>query len=378
MDGHAAGQRDIDLVLVTGAGASRSFGAERLFPLMRDFAHAIRAKVVETPNANTMVMNNMLPLDKGISGPEFERRLGQFLRQAEAFRAMEPLLKPSLNLFQIHQAVKGVQPSGKSALEEWHWFMQVVIDEMIEVINRTLFDLFASRINTDSAASGYGWLLTQLGITSAKSSFVYATTNYDTVGESALKRLGYNIEWGRPPQLDASPDEVLRVDRLIERLPGIVPVLHLHGRVGWYIRRLDLQRQVTELISPIYNKDSGVPVVVWPDDTKDASTYSAQPIIDSLWSQFRETLSRARKVLVLGHSLNDAFLIQAISANVPSDRLAVTVFGEGPDHDGVVERVREGLGQVTTILLDFDKSPSGNNEIANWTERVHALDSARR
>jgi hypothetical protein len=372
MDGDAD-TRDIDLVLVTGAGASVAFGAERRFPLMKGFADAIRAKVVETPNANTMVMNNMLPLDKGISGPDFERVLGRFLRQAEAFRGMEPLLKPSLDLFQIHQAVKGIQPSGKSALEEWHWFMQVVIDELIEVLNQTLFDLFASRINTDAAASGYGWLLGQLGITSARSSFVYATTNYDTVGENALRVLGYNIEWGRPPQLVASADEVVRVDRLIERLPGVVPVLHLHGRVGWYIRRLDLQRQVTELISPIYNKDSGVPVVVWPDDTKDASTYSAQPIIDSLWSQFRQTLGRAQKVLVLGHSLNDRILIEAISTNVPTHRIAVTVF-DGPDHDGVVARAREAFGSnVATLLLDFNKSPQGNEEPARWAERVDQL-----
>jgi hypothetical protein len=369
MDEDAA-KRDIDLVLVTGAGSSRSFGAERLFPLMPDFADAIRSNVVGTPNTNTMVMNSILLLPKGMNGPDFEETLGRFLRQAQAFRTMAPLIKPSLDLFQIDHSLKGIMPSGQSALEQWHQLMLFTIDEMIELLNQTLFELFASRINASAAASGYEWLLRQLGITSASSSFVYATTNYDIVGEQALTDLGYNVDWGRPPQLaNASPDAVVKVDRLIERLPGIVPVLHLHGRVNWYVGP---DGQVRDFIAYNYNKEWGVPVVVWPDDTKDASTYAVQPIIDSLWSQFRQTVTRARKVLVLGHSLNDPFLIQALSV-VPEERLAVTVYPEGSDHQNVADRIRQALGQVTILPLNFDKSPGGNEEPAKWAQRVDQL-----
>jgi hypothetical protein len=68
-------------------------------------------------------------------------------------------------------------------------------------------------------------------------------------------------------------------------------------RLGWYVRPQSPPGQVHDLIVSNYNKDWGIPVVVWPD-SKDASTYSAQPVIDQLWRQFRVTLAQARKVLV--------------------------------------------------------------------------------
>lgn len=367
--------RDIDLVLVTGAGASRSFGRPELFPLMQHFSEAVIKRIEGAQSQNTTAMRKVLPLVRGMTGPEFEHALGSFLRQAQAFRDMEPLLKPSLDLVQLQPHLRMILPSSNaSALEDWHYWMRLAIDELVGLLNQTLFELFSGSIDVDAAASGYDWLLAQLRVTT-DSSLVYATTNYDFVGEQALSKLGYRIDWGRRPQLtNASAEEPVRVERLIEGLPGNVPMLHLHGSVRWFVRPNAASGQVHDMIVSNYNKEWGIPVVVWPDDTKDASTYSVQPVIDQLWRQFQVALGRARKVVVLGHSLHDPYLTEAIRTNVPTQRLAVTMLADDLEHAAKVERIRGDLGDVAIVLLEFEGSPRSDGELADWAYRVDTLD----
>lgn len=361
-------ERDVDLVLVTGAGASRSFGAGRTFPLMAEWAEAILEKV--TTKA-TWAHRQMLGLERGMDGPTFERQLGLFLRHAEAFRTTETLLKPSLELQMAPQQVKMHLQSGGTVLEEWHRITAFALDELLELLNETLSEEFAIGVNDRSATQAYRWLFERLGITMA-SSIVYATTNYDVVGETALRQLGYLVDWGRPAQLaSTSPDEPLRVERLIEVLPRNVPVLHLHGRIGWYQR----DGQVRDFtVSTTYNKAWGTPLVMWPDDDKGTATYQAAPVINDLWRQFREVLRRARKVLVLGHSLNDSFLVEALRDNVPPERLAVTVFtpaGARPTApDSEVGRIKSLVGEATVVPMEFAEQESGVHILADWTNRV--------
>lgn len=50
-----------------------------------------------------------------------------------------------------------------------------------------------------------------------------------------------------------------------------------------------------------------------PDPEKN---YDQDLTIITLWSEFRSALGRAKKVLVLGHSLNDSYLVRTLSQYV--------------------------------------------------------------
>lgn len=66
-----------------------------------------------------------------------------------------------------------------------------------------------------------------------------------------------------------------------------------------------------------------------PDPDK---VYDQDDIIIALWQQFGEALARAKRVFVLGHSLNDRYLLRALLQNVqPLDRIAVTVLADPAD-----------------------------------------------
>lgn len=374
----AVGDRDIDLVLITGAGASRALAADSRpgmasqFPLMADWSAALIKKISDAPSQNVMAMRQMLLLTDEMDGPSFERALGTFIRQSQAFDVIEPLLKPSTALINIQQSLKSQLQSGLNALEDWHHWTQGAIRELLDLLSETLFEQFHIGINDQAAASAYGWLLQQLQIAPG-SSFVYATTNYDIVGETALGHLDYLVDWGRPPQLtNPSPDAPLRVERLLNGLPRYVPVIHLHGRIGWYLRQ---DGTIRDYIVSNHNKEWGAPVVMWPDDQKDASTYAATRVIDDLWAQLREALGRAQKVVVLGHSLHDPFLTRALREHVPSNRLVVTTLGdENPTHQHDIARMRNEIGDATFMLLEFRESPSDGDELAKWAERVNQID----
>lgn len=86
-------ERDVDLVLITGAGASHAFRDEYL-PLMPEwrerFEKHIRAK---TPNYADLVN-----LGGDMSGVEFERRLGEFLHSVGAFGRARSLVERATKL----------------------------------------------------------------------------------------------------------------------------------------------------------------------------------------------------------------------------------------------------------------------------------------
>ncbi len=116
-DALSEAERDIALVLVTGAGASRSFGMQQPFPLMKDWPSSLIRKIVNAQSQNTIAMRTMLPVTEQMDGPLFEQTLGTFLRQVQAFDAIRPLLKPSLDVIQVEQALKRQSlSSGQSAL----------------------------------------------------------------------------------------------------------------------------------------------------------------------------------------------------------------------------------------------------------------------
>jgi hypothetical protein len=160
-------------------------------------------------------------------------------------------------------------------------------------------------------------------------------------------------------------------------MPRYIPVLHLHGRVGWF-RRED--GRAYSVYAQGYNQALGIPIVMLPDLEKD---YATDPIISSLWTQFGEALARARRVLVLGHSLHDEALLTALAAKVtPQRRVAVTVLASETDPTKPADaeaasagtRVRERLPEAQVIPLrfsaDFGTSGSG---VRRWSEEATRL-----
>lgn len=357
-------------MLITGAGASCPFGVNSPLALMADWSKALVQKVVD--KSLSVGHRQLLGLDDTMGdGPKFEQHLGRFLRTVEALDAIKPFLKPSLEIFGIPQTIKMLS-SGQSELENWYSITKTAISELVDALNQTLYELFGDvAVNYQAAERGYGWLLQELGV-STETPWVCATTNYDVIAETVLDRLGFLPDWGRPHQPTLASDVPLRVGNMIGGIGRYVPVLHLHGRIGWLLR----DSVVRELPVNSYSKDWGAPVVMWPDDQKDVDSYAASQVIDSLWQQFGMALSRAKKVLVLGHSLNDVFLLRAIANNVPAGRVAVALLADrpeqifGPANGPIVERVRGTIGDVSFIPMTFGEERNGVDQLQQWMARA--------
>jgi len=356
---------DIELVLITGAGASRAFAAQGEFPLMGDWAKAVLKKL--TDKGASPGHRQLVNLDgangQSLSGPEFEARLGDFLRRAIAFDSVEPFIKASNELSDQPQGIRNsYDQSGRLLIEQWFAVTRQGVDAVREWLNEVLYEIFGSPgVNTFTVPKAYDALLQALGVTQA-TPMVLATTNYDRVGETALAELGRLIDWGRTPQLQQSPNAPLEVANLLGGLPRFTPVLHLHGRLGWFAKDGRLVDMQVDQYAPHW----GTPIVMWPDDKKDAMAYSI-PAINELWTQFGLALSRARKVVVVGHSLHDPYLVEALQ-KVDTPRLAITLYNaEGPSAVDTRRTMEQNLPGATPIPFEFTEHPSGLDDLAKWS-----------
>ena len=177
-----ADELDIDLVLVTGAGASRAFGVNGTeLPLMGEWSDHLVQKLREKPMGYLAATG----LGPQMAGEEFERRLGDFLRSVDAFKTIGYLLGP------ITSIEGNLRPQANEAdWLHWHEALSFQLDEIVKVIYETLYEMFgAPRLDPGMAQQAYGALLSALGIAGA-SRWVYATTNYDTIGEAAIAANG--------------------------------------------------------------------------------------------------------------------------------------------------------------------------------------------
>ena len=151
-------ERDLDLVLVTGAGASREFGvSDRPMPLMADWSESIMEKL----SSRNIFYLEASGLQPDMTGPEFETQLGKFLHQAEAFPLIESLLEPSVNF----QALRDNSLSGQGVLQNWHQTTAFHVGQIIELIRESPFEEFSNeRWDGQKAARNYAQLLQTLGI----------------------------------------------------------------------------------------------------------------------------------------------------------------------------------------------------------------------
>lgn len=161
-------------------------------------------------------------------------------------------------------------------------------------------------INTEKARSAYGGLLDKLGFPEAR--VVFSTTNYDTSIEVGLQAIGTIPNDGFPPTSWERPflTPVGMVD-WDSGHKGSVPVLHLHGAVGWYFEpKGQIARQYPD---QSYNPSLGVPAILPPDPNKEPTS---SPFVGVIWSEFIRALQGSTHVLILGHSLNDRALMKTV------------------------------------------------------------------
>ena len=335
-----ADERDIDLVLVTGAGASCAFGVNGTsLPLMATWSDHLVRKLREAPMGYLAATG----LADGMQAEQFERRLGDFLRSVDAFKSIDPLLGP------ITAIDSNLRPQANDAdWRHWHEALSFQLDQIVAVIHKSLYEMFgAPKFDPGLVQQAYGSLLTTLGI-GVGSRWVYATTNYDTIGEAAIAALDGLPDVGEVQMPPGHSERPIRVDGLLGGMPRYVPVLHLHGRVEWFRRPgMGLRSTPVERYDPQF----GTPVVMLPDLEK---SYEGDPTIASLWREFVAALSRAKRVLVLGHSLHDAALLKALRENIELSRVAVTYLPQSPDEHPLRERIAKELPVALALPFRFE------------------------
>lgn len=365
--------RDIDLALITGAGASRDLGAgSQNFPLMGDWSREL-SKHLASKGSEYLEVTQLRGIE---DGEEFEARLGLFLRRVQAFRQIEPLVPFTKYFPSIPQPL-----IGSDLIEAWYEQAKHLFEKVNDAIFESLYIEFAARrIDSARAAKAYSALLSALGIQPNTKKWFLATTNYDTVAERALHTIGFNCDTGVRSELYAGAEGVLFPDKIIQEIQTrAVPIIHLHGRVGWF-QRDDGTTYATN--AERYDITSGTPLVTLPDPQK---TPLSTSVIQTLWEEFRVGLSRAKCVFVLGHSLNDQLLVTALREDVDQKaRIAVAILGVDTNAaqyakgtEQLQQRVQETIGgAVTTFPVHFGGEMRREllEKIANWRSQVDRID----
>jgi hypothetical protein len=278
-------------------------------------------------------VHDLSGLRTGMSGPEFEAALGLFLKRTEAFAQVRDIVP-------LTQKVPGI-----SSPQIQTWYDNVVnsFDRINEVIVGSLMEQFHhSRLAVSDAIQAYRALLRMAGLPRGER-LVYATTNYDALGELALEGLGARVDAGEPTRQYGGHATGLDVVGLLGGMGRSTPVLHLHGKAGWY-RDRNGDVQVLDVVQ--HHSSHGVPVVMLPDPSK---SYAGNDVLALLWAQFEEALLNAQRVLVLGHSLHDDQLVKLLK-RIPDQRhLAITFFGSGTTQD---------TSQLEWLQQEFGRDPS--------------------
>jgi len=316
----------MDLLLITGAGASRELGKpDDPLPLMPDWANALcTALDDEEPS-----LAAKCGLSEGMGGEQFEEALGLLLRweQIKYLNSRYAGLTNDPGHFQTLDAQATTR-----------------LGTIRRVIDQTLYAQFGQhRVDDERATLAYKALLERLDV----DQLVLATTNYDRACEAALSRLGRKPDAGfRSDDSESVPK--LQVAGLVAsaRERGSTACLHLHGAVGWYQK----DGVVYDFRSGHeYNETLGTPVVLYPDPLKDPTSDAH---VAALWEEFRFALTDADHVLVLGHSLHDPALVNAIRSAKPK-KLAVTNMITANDGGEQRAWMGEQLPEAIPMMIDF-------------------------
>ena len=243
----------------------------------------------------------------------------------------------------------------EAKLKKWFEHCRFHLGEVKQDIYRVVYEHFSpDRVAITPAQSAYRALLHALDMR-RPSRLVIATTNYDLVADTALEDIGWHTDNGTPQR----PGLPVDIEGLVEGGLRSVPILHLHGCLGWY-RRPGEDRAYATNNTTRYDPALGDPVVVLPDPNK---SYG-DPLLRTLWDQFGEALKAARRVLIIGHSLNDERLLQEIRSNVESLEWVGVTVPDLLDAPQVSATIREKLPGAHDIRMMFAAPFSKDSEAA--------------
>jgi hypothetical protein len=288
------------LVLITGAGASVHFGADgHRLPLMADWSDALVKALDRAERGLAATMD----LRTGLTGEEFEEVLGEFLRWTQTFEATKRFIE-----------LGRTSPDIPITSEVLNWLSVARrrASTIVDTVNMSLWQEFGlNRVDTAAATSTYQSLLKALrALPGERSTALFsATTNYDRSAELALAELGFTVDTGTGTRAVRGRTERLDLDAIQPWTdPMIVPHLHLHGAVGWY---RDPERGIRVDPADREFDDRLTPAVLYPDPDKDPLG-EGEVGVNALWNKFGDALRSATDVLVLGHSLHDRPLLDAL------------------------------------------------------------------
>jgi len=312
-------------------------------PQMEGLSRAIMKQLdTEVPG-----MAEGIGLSYDTKGDDFEKRLGEFLAWRAALPTAAGLVRAGFTGLETGQA--------KAAVEDWLLQAKSRSDLARTVVFNVIYELFGqSKLAPGSVASAYSWLGSTLG-TGTKLAF--ATTNYDTAIELGFANSQYHAVSGE--NTDALGQTTVVVDELINCRSTEIPVLHLHGKLGWYLRpdgRIEGIRPDGR-----FDLNYGEPAMLLPDLDKD---YSLSGFATTLWQQLDQLLARAERVLVLGHSLHDKRLVAAIRASGPPGRVGVCFHrnGQGQANRPEVDRLNSLVHGAHFIPMVFGPTPDYDAE----------------
>jgi hypothetical protein len=341
---HMAASSEKRLVLITGAGASVNFGAAHTsLPLMAGWSDAL-VTALDEQEAGLAATIGLRP---GLRGDEFEAVIGDFLRWTQTF----DVTKRFLNVGR-----PGPQALLPPEIEKWLLYARERTTTIIQTINNSLWREFSlTRVDTTKATETYGKLLQALYVrrddVEPTTALFSATTNYDRSAEAAFAELRFAVDTGargargRTQRLDVDS-----IDPWADRMT--VPHLHLHGAVGWY-RDQDRGIRVDPGDQAYDNRLT--PAVLYPDPNKDPLG-EGEVGVNALWNKFTDALKSATHILVLGHSLHDRPLGNALAEHRgPHARLAFTFHHQAR---AIRERLKHhGLNRhdqdLSLVRMDF-------------------------
>lgn len=339
------------LLLVTGAGASRELGQNQIpMPLMDDWRKDLIRRLQQASLRDAIDVIDLINIDK----PEqFEERIGAFLawqRSLPVARSLLALGKPESS----YETPKQV--------DDWFDRSNAVATQVVSVIHDSLFSLFGrEQINVWNTGKAYEALFRILEVNRTDAVAV-ATTNYDVAAELGLLEAGRRPDWGEPQHFQ-NRQPLLEIRGLVDGWSWYRdPVLHLHGRVGWYLQ--DDGTLMSTDPNAKYFPHMGQPGLLLPDPNKD---YTEIPVLNDMWNEFDKLIAAASHVLVLGHSLHDPRLVEHLQS---ARNLAVTIYlpPTPTTLTDEVERVRTLIPSASIIPMAFGpelRTQSGD-ELPQW------------
>lgn len=365
-------------VVIVGAGASSRLGHDdQGLPLMAGWAAALCEKLnAREPDANCPGLAGALGLSPNMSGPEFETRLGTWTTHFRTFDLY--------GLTGLAASAPGYPADSEAEIGVALARARGRLSALVEETTNTMYEQFrAGRIDGGRANEAYGRLLETLGATPGM--VVFATTNYDVAIEMGLHTLEWSPfdgfretpdRWGRielDPKGTAGNAPAIGTNREMVDWPsrhhGRTPVIHLHGAVGWYDFRDHVFR---EDATYFHDPGKGAALFLPPDPDKDPMQLIP---IRSLWEQFFKALDGCTHVLVLGHSLNDRPIVEAIREHAYHAQIAITHHGPDSlpyDTYGPGRDERFPASDVWKLPIDFGPTVALGPPYRAWVEYSRA------